>query len=122
MLNDKKCTVKEGTWNDFYFNEVINDPKQIDIDHIVPLKNANDIGAESWSPEKKEAFANDPLNLIVTNKRYNRQKGSKGITEWLPLDRNYACKYIKRWMQVKKKYSLRISNEELSVSNIAKCN
>ena len=120
--NAKQCTVKSGQWNDFYYNEMITTAKDADIDHVVPLKHANDIGGESWSEDQKEQFANDPDNLIITNKTYNRQKGAKTIAQWLPVNRDYACKYVARWFKVKQKYNLPVSKEELNTKNILKCN
>lgn len=96
----KTCYVYSGVWSDYYFPEKLTSPKDIDIDHIVPLKHAHDIGGYLWSPELKEKFANDPENLVITYKKYNRQKGAKKISEWLPLNITYACKYYKDWMKI----------------------
>jgi len=111
-LNKKKCKVKAGLWKDFYYAEELVDVKEIDIDHIVPLKNAHESGAHAWPSEKKEIFANDLENLVITNKRYNRQKGSKTIAQWLPVEKEYACKYIHNWIHIKEKYQLKLSPEE----------
>lgn len=121
FTNKKECTVKTGTWDDFYYNEVITTAKDADIDHVIPLKHANDIGGEAWSPEQKEKFANDPDNLIITNKSYNRQKGAKTIAEWLPVDRTYACRYVIKWFDLKRKYNLKISKEEVESRHLLKC-
>jgi len=122
FTNKKECTVKAGLWDDFYYNETITTAKDADIDHVIPLKHANDIGAESWSPEQKERFANDPENLIITNKTYNRQKGAKTIAEWLPVNRTYACRYVLKWFSLKTKYRLKISKEEIETRHLLKCN
>lgn len=107
--NKKKCSVDTGKWNDFYYPEVHTKAAEIDIDHVVPLKHAFDNGAADWNRSKKRQFANDPLNLVITQKKYNRQKGAKTPMEWTPVKKDYACKYYARWKQVKEKYSLPLS-------------
>jgi hypothetical protein len=59
-------------------------------------------------------FANDPRNLVITNRKYNRTKGAKTPLEWLPSQHEYACRYLKDWLALKKAYGLRISNGEHS--------
>jgi hypothetical protein len=112
--NKKGCIVKTGKWQDYYYPEFHKLASKVDIDHLVPLKHAHDVGAAAWSKEQKEKFANDPENLVITNRSYNRQKGAKGIDQWLPRHKDYACKYVSDWIRIKKKYSLRLRDEEKS--------
>ena len=112
-MNARGCVVKEGLWEDYYYPETHTVASRVDIDHLVPLKHAHDSGAHSWSAEFKEKFANDPQNLVITNRSYNRKKGAKGIDEWLPRHQDYACKYVADWIKVKKKYSLRMNTREI---------
>ena len=119
-LNKKGCKVKSGEWNDYYYPEILFQAAQVDIDHLIPLKHAHLVGAARWSSELKEAFANDPENLVITNRRYNRQKGAKGIHEWLPLNKSYACKYVQDWKKIKKKYALQIGAEENKTYSLLK--
>jgi hypothetical protein len=111
-MNKKGCKVKSGKWKDYYYPEFHVLASKVDIDHLIPLKHAHDVGASGWSHSQKEKFANDPENLVITNLRYNRQKGAKGIDEWLPRHKEYACKYISDWVKIKKKYSLKLRQEE----------
>lgn len=112
VMNKKKCGVISGKWKDYYYSEIHTEAKKIDIDHIVALKNAHATGASNWSKKRKEEFANDPENLVITNRTYNRQKGAKGIDKWLPTEREYACKYAKDWYKIKVKYALNITSTE----------
>jgi hypothetical protein len=113
--NKKNCYVLSGLWEDYYYPEHLTRSKDVDIDHIVPLKHAWDLGAWQWSAQKRQEFANDPLNLAVTHKKYNRQKGPKSILDWLPVHKNYACRYQLDWLNVKEKYLLPISQDEKEV-------
>jgi len=117
----KNCTVSTGRWNDFYYDEVLTNAREVDIDHVVPLKHAWLTGAETWTKEKRSEFANDLENLVITNKKYNRQKGAKTILEWMPINRDFACQYAKRWFLIKNKYQLLISDEERMNYSLLKC-
>lgn len=112
-MNKKGCVVKKGQWNDYYYPEVHTLASKVDIDHLIPLKHAHEVGGAAWSAREKEKFANDPQNLVITNRSYNRQKGAKGIDEWLPRHQAYACKYVRDWIKLKSKYSLKTRPAEI---------
>ena len=108
----KGCTVVSGLWDDYYFPEKHYLATDVDIDHLVPLKNAHDSGGAHWTVDQKRIFANDEENLVITYKKYNREKGSQGIDTWLPKDKSYACQYVQDWVKIKKKYELTLSARE----------
>lgn len=110
-----------GKWEDYYYPETHTLSKTVDIDHLVPLKLAFDQGGHAWSAEKKERFANDPENLVITNRSYNRKKGAKSIDQWLPVHRTYACKYIRDWKHIKLKYGLKINHSEQATIDQSGC-
>jgi hypothetical protein len=112
VTNKKGCTVKTGKWKDYYYPEIHTSASKVDIDHLIPLKHAHGVGGANWSELGKEKFANDPENLVITNRSYNRQKGAKSIAEWLPRHKDYACKYVSDWIRIKKKYALKLRDDE----------
>jgi Protein of unknown function (DUF1524) len=112
VFNKKGCTVVKGKWVDYYYPETHTLAKFVDIDHLIPLKHAHDSGGSNWSAAQKEKFANDWDNLVITNRKYNRTKGAKRIDEWLPVHKEYACKYIGDWIKIKKKYALTFTPQE----------
>tara|TARA_B100001971_G_scaffold84647_1_gene78186 strand:+ start:294385 stop:294942 length:558 start_codon:yes stop_codon:yes gene_type:complete len=116
-----ECTVKTGKWNDYYFPEIQTSASEVDIDHLIPLKNAWISGAYEWSDSERETFANDSENLVITYKKYNRQKGAQTPLTWAPVDRKYYCKYIRDWIRVKQKYQLKINPKILSYQKAAGC-
>ena len=120
-MDRKGCRVMKGTWNDYYYPEIHSLSREVDIDHLIPLKHAHEAGGALWSSKKKETFANDPENLVVTNLRYNRQKGAKRIDQWLPVHKAYACKYIKDWLRLKSKYGLRVFESEKATIELSDC-
>ena len=99
-----QCQVTAGRWISPFTGTVIHDPREMDIDHVVPLKWAWEYGANRWSGEKREQFANDPINLLSVEARLNRQKGAKGPDEWLPPANR--CQYMLRFLRVAKIYRL----------------
>lgn len=120
-MDRKNCNVMKGKWDDYYYPEVHTLPKAVDIDHLIPLKHAHDVGGSSWSTSERERFANDPDNLVITYKVYNRTKGAKTIAQWLPVHKDYACKYIRDWIKVKKKYRLEFTIPEQKTITEARC-
>jgi hypothetical protein len=119
--SEKQCNVLSGEWYDPYSSETFTISKDLDLDHIVPLKFAHGHGASSWSREKKALFANDLDNLILAQASLNRQKGAKGLNNWLPPNHQYRCEYITHFNKVMSKYDLAyIPSEQRIVNRLVK--
>ena len=112
----KGCRVVSGSWDDPYSGKTIINATKLDIDHMVPLKEAHESGAANWSRERKRAYANDldyPDTLIAVDRRLNRQKGAKDPAEWLPPNPAYQAEYARAWVAVKLKWGLTADRREL---------
>ena len=75
----KNCRVVSGSWLGAYSGKTFTDASQLDIDHLVPLKEAHISGGHAWDVYRKRDYANDlssPLSLIAVAKGLNRQKGA----------------------------------------------
>ncbi|MCA6093907.1 hypothetical protein LE181_17295 [Streptomyces sp. SCA3-4] len=110
---DGLCRVVGGKWHSEYDNRDMADPAHMDVDHIVPLRNAWGSGARSWSPQKRQEFANDTTatpQLIVVSTWSNRRKGDKGPDKWLP--QGGECPYSRAWIAVKDYYGLSVTQAE----------
>ena len=108
--------VASGSWNDPYSGKTITDATKLDIDHMVPLKEAHESGAANWSRERKRAYANDlddPDTLIAVDRGLNRQKGVKDPAEWLPPNPAYQTEYVRAWVAMKLKWGLTADRQEL---------
>jgi len=114
---DRGCKVASGWWYGYYSDKFYDNPRQLDIDHVVPLKEAHLSGADEWSRELRKQFANDPENLIAVQASENRRKGAKDPAHWLPSNESYHCEYIARWLAVKLKYRLEIDPDEQQTIN-----
>src|SRR6059058_4723561 len=68
---DGTCEVRSGRLDDPYTAAPIafvrGDGADVDIDHVVALGDAWQKGAQQWSPARRIAFANDPLNLLAVD-------------------------------------------------------
>ena len=118
---ENECNVLSGEWYDPYSGDTFTISKDLDLDHIVPLKFAHGHGADMWSRERKATFANDLDNLILAKASLNRQKGAKGPTDWLPPNYPYRCEYIARFNAVMVKYELSyIPSEQRIVNRMVK--
>ena len=114
VVEDDKVTF--GCWKDMYSNEIYHDSSDLDIDHLVPLKEAFESGAYNWHKDKKKDYYNNMLeneHLLAVSKGLNRSKGSKDVSEWLPTEN--IKQYVTDWINIKHKWSLTIDSKELEV-------
>ncbi|CAE6460994.1 unnamed protein product [Rhizoctonia solani] len=114
VLTDSACTSTSGTWLSPYDGATWTAASDLDIDHIVPLKEAWVSGARTWTTARREAFANDvtrPQLLAVTD-NVNQSKGDKDPAEWMPPLASYHCTYVRAWITVKYYYGLTVDSAE----------
>lgn len=113
---DKRCRVDSGLWKDPYTGLTVDDPGELDVDHVVPLANAHRSGAWNWSRGQKKAYANDlshPEHLLAVTASANRAKGRKGPEDWRPDNESHWCDYAQDWVGIKIRWSLSATPEEL---------
>ncbi|MFD0343627.1 DUF1524 domain-containing protein [Streptomyces sp. NPDC127117] len=79
VVQDDQCRAVSGTWYSEYDGLTIDSVSRIDIDHVVPLKEAWRSGASEWTTPERRAFANDLVHsqLIAVSAGSNRAKGDK---------------------------------------------
>ena len=113
---DKQCRVATGLWTGPYTGAVVEDPRKLDIDHMVPLANAHRSGAWKWDRDRKTEYANDlhyDNHLIAATASANRAKGSDGPEDWRPPDETYWCRYAIDWTTIKHDWRLSVTQREL---------
>ncbi|MFF9329512.1 HNH endonuclease family protein [Streptomyces sp. NPDC014776] len=107
------CVVVSMTLHDPYTGKTIEWTKSrattVQIDHVMPLSYDWQMGASRWSKDKREAIANDPLNLIPVDGPTNGAKSDSGPATWLPPDKGIRCAYVVRFAQVSLKYALPVT-------------
>ena len=99
-----KRHVTVGLWFGLYTGLVTRSPGDLQIDHMVPLKEAHRSGAHAWTEEKRRDYANDldlEAALIAVKGGSNGSKGAKDPANWMPPNRSFWCRYLKDWIAVK---------------------
>lgn len=109
------CKVIAGDWFSPYDGVTHTDPSDLDIDHVVALKEAWDSGAFSWSASRRQSYANDltsRASLIAVTAGVNRSKGDKDPTNWMPPRKEYWCTYLTDWVAIKSRWGLSMDQSE----------
>ncbi|WP_020105562.1 HNH endonuclease family protein [Nocardia sp. 348MFTsu5.1] len=79
---------------------------KVQIDHIVPLSFAWDMGARLWNPAVRQRFANDPANLVAVDGDANQDKSDKQPSQWMPANKGFHCQYAAQFVVVMRTYGL----------------
>jgi hypothetical protein len=109
------CNVVAGDWISPYDGARWSNPSDIDIDHVVALKEAWDSGAWAWSAAQRKAFANDTSDsrtLLAVTDSVNQSKSDKDPSNWLPPLQSYTCTYLGNWIAVKVRWNLSMDSSE----------
>jgi hypothetical protein len=110
------CKATAGTWVSPYDGATWTAASDVDIDHVVTLKNAWESGAWAWTTTRREAYANDLTDpqLIAVTDNVNEAKGDKSPDAWQPPLAGYRCTYAKMWTRVKYVWKLTVTAAEKS--------
>jgi 5-methylcytosine-specific restriction endonuclease McrA len=112
---DADGEVSAGLWVCPYTGRVLTDPGELEIDHVIPLKETYISGAHGWNADHREDFANDlghSQALIAVLAGSNSSKGSRDPASWLPPSRSYWCQYLSDWIAIKLRSDLTMDADE----------
>ena len=123
--NPSGCTISSGLWHDPYTGEdFTNASKDIQIDHVVPLKHAYQHGGYKWTPPVRCHYANfmgNEFHLMAVNGTENMRKSDHSPEEYVPPNSEYKCRYLGIWLKIKAIWKLSIDRSEaLSISEQAR--
>lgn len=122
QVDPYRCYVVAGDWYSPYDGAKLSDRGDVDIDHVVALKEAWDSGAWAWSESQRKAYANDMSDrrtLIAVTDRVNVSKSDKDPSNWMPPLRSYWCTYLGDWISVKARWNLSMDQSEFGrISNL----
>lgn len=110
------CVVEKGRWADPYAGDVLQESKQIQIDHMVPLKNAYISGAWEWNFQTRCTYANymgNKFHLITASGHENMSKGDGTPEKYIPPNQNYRCEYLENWLKIKLIWKLKMARGEV---------
>ncbi|MCF1598186.1 HNH endonuclease family protein [Streptomyces muensis] len=116
VVTDSSCAATSGSWYSPYDGATWSAASDVDIDHLVPLAEAWDSGADSWTTSRRQSFANDLTRpqLIAVTDNVNQAKGDQDPATWMPSRTAYRCTYVRAWVQVKYYYDLSVDSAEKS--------
>lgn len=122
-VSTKRCpdAVATGTLHDPYINATVAFTRgakvgeAVQIDHIVPLAYAWDMGASGWPYRERLRFANDPANLLAVAGQANQDKGDAQPALWMPPNTAFACQYAMAYIAVLRGYALRLDQPSAEV-------
>ena len=115
QVDPVNCNVIAGDWVSPYDGAKWSNPSDIDIDHVIALKEAWDSGAWAWSAAQRKAFANDTSDsrtLLAVTDSVNQSKIDKDPSNWLPPLQSYTCTYLGNWIAVKVRWNLSMDSSE----------
>lgn len=111
------CSIHDGFLVDPYTGRVVDvgitGVRGIHVDHIFPLAAAWDLGAWTWTPQRRAAFANDiDRNLVAVTGSVNTGKSDSTPEEWLPPDSGRHCFYAARYLTAAVAYGLPVTRAD----------
>lgn len=109
------CTVATGEWNDPYTARLHTKASDIQIDHVVALKNTYMTGAHEWDFPKRCLYANfmgNKFHLMSVNGPENMKKSDHSPAGYVPPNKRFTCEFLKRWLNIKLIWDLRITPQE----------
>lgn len=109
------CSVETGVWNDPYAGETLTRAEDMQIDHMIPLKESYISGAWKWSFKARCLFGNYlgfKKHLIAVDGEQNNNKSDQTPIDYLPPRAEYQCEYLKDWLTIKALWSLNFDPSE----------
>ncbi|MEU9678694.1 HNH endonuclease family protein [Streptomyces parvus] len=110
------CKLTGGTWVSYYDGQEVTSAGSLDIDHLIPLAEAWDSGASTWSAARREVYANDQgadVSLVAVTARTNRSKSDQDPADWMPPAPEAQCRYVGEWVATKLRWGLTADDREL---------
>ena len=115
VSEQNRCKVQNGRWLDPYTKKTMHTAEELQIDHVVPLKNTYISGGYRWTRSERCHYANymgNRYHLLPVSSFENMSKGDRSPGDYLPPTLSYRCDYIKTWLKIKLIWGLNMSLEE----------
>jgi hypothetical protein len=120
------CVVRRGVLDDPYTGRTINFERgwgsslAVQVDHVIPLAAAWDLGAAVWPQPRREAFANDiRFELMAVDGDTNMSKSDGTPGEWMPPNRAYHCGYAVKYLEASVHWKLPVTRADHAVLSAA---
>ncbi len=115
------CKLSGGIWYSHYDDQYLASARKADVDHLVPLAEAWESGASTWTPKEREAYANDlddpRADLSISGLQPLEGQPEAAAVSGLPLQ------YITAWVADKTRYRLSVDADEHAAlaSSLSRC-
>jgi hypothetical protein len=109
------CTIATAHWLDPYTGADFRQARSVQIDHVVPLKNAYLSGAYAWQNSRRCHYANylkNNYHLLTVSGHENMAKGDSGPENYMPPNEAFSCAYLNIWMKIKLIWDLKVTPDE----------
>lgn len=117
LKDENKCSVASGEWIDPYSGNKMTDAMaEIQIDHMVPLREAYVSGAHKWTFKERCLYGNYlgyRNHLVAVSGDENNEKSAKTPDDYMPSNIPYSCEYLKDWLKIKSFWGLSLVPEEV---------
>jgi Metallo-peptidase family M12B Reprolysin-like len=110
----RDCVVSHGEWFSTFDRRTAKAASHVAAVWTVPLSEAWQSGARSWTKAHRKAYANDlgdARTLIAVTAKSAKARGNREPTSWLPKSAS-RCGYVTAWVAVKLRWGLTINSAE----------
>lgn len=115
-FRDKRsCFVARAHWKDPYTGYNFKLASAVQVDHVVPLREAYYSGGYDWTPARRCHFSNyieNQYHLRTVSGHENMSKGQRGPDAYMPPNDLFHCQYLHEWMKVKAVWRLTVTKSE----------
>jgi hypothetical protein len=114
----KNCTVATGKWIDYYTDIIYTNAKDIQIDHIISLKQHYEAIGSTLTQKQRVEYANEPTHLVITKSSLNMSKGAKDLSEFIQrVPQQNKCKYIRDVKRISDANNIPLDNSDNEIIN-----
>ena len=102
-------------WLSLYDGYTTDLASDLEVDHVVALAEAWQSGADTWTSERRRAFANDldhPDALIAVSIASNQSKADRDAASWQPPNPAAACWWASAVIEIKLAWHLSVDRRE----------
>lgn len=99
-------------WHSLYDGVKAYTPAELQIDHIVALREAARSGTRGWTPDQRKTFANDPDNLLAVSSASNSGKGGDDVGRGRPSNQAAWCRVAATIVLIKARYRMHVDQAE----------
>lgn len=114
-VNPRNCGIESGRWLSLFDGKTLTAVGDLDVTHLVALREAWESGAWEWDRKTRNAYLNDLKHaetLIGVSDESEDARDDKDPGGWLPSNDAFLCDYLRNWVYIKTIYKLSVDAGE----------